>query len=208
MILILLGAPGAGKGTQAEKIKTHYNLRHLSTGDALRTAVKEGTALGKQAKDYMDAGKLIPDDVILGIIRDYLHFYKGEGILFDGFPRTVAQAEGLDELTAGAEVKAVALQVADSEVIGRLASRRTCRSCGKVYNPAFGINPTGGNCECGGEIYQRDDDRAETIANRLSVYHQQTEPIIEYYRARDLLIEVDGLGTPDDIFQRAKEALG
>ncbi len=208
MILILLGAPGAGKGTQAEKIKTHYNTNHLSTGDLLRAAVKEGSELGKLAKEYMDGGKLVPDDVILGIIRDYLKEREGENILFDGFPRTVPQAEGLDELIRYETVKTVALQVDDQAVIDRLSSRRTCRNCGRVYNPALGINPSGENCECGGEIYQRDDDKPETIANRLNVYHTQTEPIIDYYRKKGFLIEIDGQGSPDEIFERIKGALG
>lgn len=207
MILILLGAPGAGKGTQAEKIKEHYGMIHLSTGDLLRAAVKEGTDLGHLAKEYMDAGKLVPDDVILGIISDFLQEHEGDGILFDGFPRTVAQAEGLDRLLQEDTVKTVALQVDDQVVIDRLSSRRSCRACGRIYNLAFGIAPKGEKCECGGEIYQRDDDKAETIANRLRVYHSQTEPIIDFYRNRGLLVEVDGLGTPLAIFERVREAL-
>lgn len=207
MILILLGAPGAGKGTQAERIKAHFGMQHLSTGDLLRGAVKEGTDLGKLAKDYMDAGKLVPDDVILGIISDYLKVNVGKGILFDGFPRTVAQAEGLDEFILDKAVKVVSLEVEDEAVINRLSSRRSCRACGRVYNPALGIKPAGDACECGGEIYQRDDDRAETIANRLNVFHTQTEPIIEFYRNRGVLFEVDGQSTPDEIFVRVKEAL-
>lgn len=208
MILILLGAPGAGKGTQAEKIREHYHLQHLSTGDLLRTAVKEGTDLGRLAKEYMDGGKLVPDDVILGIIRDYLTANAGTGILFDGFPRTVAQAEGLDQLITNEEVKVVALQVEDQSVIDRLSSRRTCKSCGKVYNPAFGIVPQGDDCECGGEIYQRDDDRPDTIANRLNVYHNQTEPIIEYYRQKNWLFDINGQGSPNEIFVTIQDVLG
>lgn len=208
MILILLGAPGAGKGTQAEKIRDHYKLNHLSTGDLLRAAVKDGTELGKLAKSYMDGGKLVPDDVILGIIRDYLLVHKGQGILFDGFPRTLAQAEGLADLLKNEEPTTVALITPDQAVIERLSSRRTCRNCGKVYNPALGIKPLKENqCECGGEVYQRDDDRPDTIANRLSVYHSQTEPIIEFYRERGNLVEVDGMGKPDVIFHRIQTAL-
>ncbi len=209
MILILLGAPGAGKGTQAEKIKAKYNLQHLSTGDLLRAAVKEGSDLGKLAKSYMDGGKLVPDDVILGIIKDYMEQHKDEGILFDGFPRTVAQAEGLDQILTNQMPKAMALTVSDQAVIERLSSRRTCRQCGKVYNPLFGIIPAKENeCACGGEIYQRDDDKPETIANRLDVYHTQTEPIIDFYRAKDSMVEVDGLGNPDEIFKRIQDILG
>lgn len=207
MILILLGAPGAGKGTQAERIKTHFDMQHLSTGDLLRAAVKEGSELGKLAKDYMDGGKLVPDDVILGIINDYMKANEGAGILFDGFPRTVAQAEGLDGFLKDAEVKVVSLEIEDEVVINRLSSRRSCRACGRVYNPALGIKPAGDACECGGEIYQRDDDRAETIANRLDIFHTQTEPIIEFYGVRNVLYKVNGNGAPDEIFKRVKEAL-
>jgi len=208
MILILLGAPGAGKGTQAERIVRGYNLNHLSTGDLLRAAVKEGTELGKLAKDYMDKGQLVPDDVILGIIRDYIAEHTGEGILFDGFPRTAVQAKGLDEILHGAKVKTISLEVDDEDVIRRLSARRSCRACGRVYNPALGINPASHDkCECGGEIYQRDDDKPETIANRLKVYHEQTEPVIDYYGAKSSLFEVKGTGTPDEVFTRIREVL-
>ena len=209
MILILLGAPGAGKGTQAEKIVKQYGMRHLSTGDLLRAAVVEGSELGRLAKSYMDAGKLVPDDVILGIIRDFLNEHSGEGILFDGFPRTEVQAEGLDTLLAGESVKTLSLTVTDESVIERLSSRRVCRGCGKVYNPALGIMPDGDKCSaCGGPIYQRNDDRAETIAQRLEVYHDQTEPIIDFYDKRGLLVEVNGQGSPDEVFNRVRKALG
>jgi len=208
MILILLGAPGAGKGTQAEKIKTMYDLLHLSTGDLLRAAVADGTELGKLAKDYMNGGKLVPDDVIIGIIRDFMKENAGKGVLFDGFPRTVKQAGGLDEILHDDEINALSLEVDDEQVIQRLSARRVCRECGKVYNPALGINPPEEDkCECGGEIYQRDDDHAETIANRLKVYHDQTEPVIEYYRGKSLLLVVNGSGTPDEVFDRVREAL-
>lgn len=207
MILILLGAPGAGKGTQAEKIKARYNMNHLSTGDLLRAAVKDGTDLGCLAKEYMDGGKLVPDDVILGIINDYLKEHRGDGILFDGFPRTIAQAEGLDKFLEGATVKVLSLSVDDQAVIDRLSSRRTCKTCGKVYNPALGNIPVDNKCNCGGEIYQRDDDKPATIANRLNVFHDQTEPIIEFYGKRNLLVAVDGQDSPDEIFTRIQGVL-
>jgi len=208
VILILLGAPGAGKGTQAEMVIKEFDLHHLSTGDLLRTAVSNGTDLGKLAKGFMDSGKLVPDDVIIGIIRDYLKEHAGEGVLFDGFPRTVAQAVGLEELLQGDEVKVVSLVVEDEQVIKRLSARRSCRECGKIYNPALGINPAeDGKCFCGVEIYQRVDDKAETIANRLNVYHSQTEPVIEFYRGKKLLEEVNGTGSPNEVFDRVKNAL-
>ena len=205
--MILLGAPGAGKGTQAERLVRDYSLKHLSTGDLLRAAVAEGSELGDRAKSYMDAGQLVPDEVILGIIRDYLQTHAGEGVLFDGFPRTVAQAEGLDRLVKNGRLRALSILVPDEEVISRLSARRVCRSCGRVYNLAFGILPEGDGCRCGGELYQRDDDRAETIARRLEVYHAQTEPVIDYYRRRGLLVEVDGLGGPDEVYARIGDAL-
>lgn len=207
MILILLGAPGAGKGTQAERIVKEYGLNHLSTGDLLRAAVTEGSELGRLAREYMDRGQLVPDDVILGIIRYYIKEHPGEGILFDGFPRTLAQAQGLDELLQGDKVLAVSLVVDDEQVIKRLSERRSCRDCGRIYNPALGIMPDGDKCTCGGEIYQRDDDKVETIASRLKVYHDQTEPVIGYYRDSGVLFEVEGSGTPEDVFERIRKVL-
>ncbi|MFH0766446.1 MAG: adenylate kinase, partial [Calditrichota bacterium] len=207
LILILLGAPGAGKGTQAEKLVQSYHLYHLSTGDLLRVAVREGSELGRLAKGYMDRGELVPDDVILGIIRDYINSHRSEGILFDGFPRTTAQAEGLEKLLEDLPVKTIALDVPDQIVIQRLSSRRVCRSCGKLYNLATGNIPPSGACDCGGEIYQRDDDHAETIAYRLDVFHRQTEPIIDFYRKRGAFAQVDGLGSPDEIFVRLRGIL-
>ncbi len=207
MILILLGAPGAGKGTQAENLVKQFNLQHLSTGDLLRSAVADGTELGKTAREYMDAGKLLPDDIILGIIKDYMQQNRDSGLLFDGFPRTVAQAEGLSELLEGRDVQALSIKVDDNAVIKRLSARRSCRNCGKVYNPVLGIMPAGANCECGGEIYQRDDDRAETIAKRLEVYHELTEPVIDFYRAMGKLLEADGSGTPVEVFEGIREVL-
>ncbi len=207
MILVLFGPPGAGKGTQAEMLTRDYNLNHLSTGDLLRAAVAEGSELGRRARGYMNAGQLVPDDVILEIIRDYIDAHTGEGVLFDGFPRTVAQAEGLDRLVDDEQVRVLSLVVPDEQAINRSLTRRVCRNCGKVYNPASGIMPKGNSCECGGELIKRDDDRAGTIARRLEVYYAQTEPVLDYYRNKDLLLEVNGLGEPDEVFARIKEAL-
>ncbi len=208
MILILLGAPGAGKGTQAERIRAQYNLSHLSTGDLLRGAVTDATELGKLAKGYMESGKLVPDEVIIGIIKDYLTQHKDEGILLDGFPRTTTQAEGLNEIIGDADVMAVSLEVPDDVVIGRLSSRWSCRACGKVYNSALGNLPSTCDCSSSGDLYQRDDDKPKTIANRLEIFHTQTEPIKDYYKEKGVLITVDGTGTPNDIFARIKDRLG
>ncbi|MFC2150426.1 adenylate kinase [Calditrichota bacterium] len=209
MIIILLGAPGAGKGTQAEKLVGEYGLQHLSTGDLLRAAVREGTDLGKTAKGYMEAGKLLPDEIIIGVIKDYLDTHKPDGVLFDGFPRTVGQAEGLDVILAGKTYQVVSIEVYDKAVIERLSARRVCKSCGRVFNPALGIMPPGERCDCvdNGEIYQRDDDKAETISKRLEVYHEQTQPVMLYYRSKNLGLEVDGSGTPDQVFDRIRKAL-
>lgn len=209
MILILLGAPGAGKGTQAKMISRTYGLKHISTGDLLRAAVAEGTELGKLANGYMSAGKLVPDNVMLGIISDYFAANPNTGTLFDGFPRTTEQAEGLDRLIPqGMPVVAISLEVEDELVIKRLSARVTCRSCGQVYNPTLGVFPKGDRCECGGEIYQRADDKAETIANRLKVYHSQTEPIIGFYRNKGVIHQIDGSGSPEDVFVRVNGILG
>jgi len=209
MILILLGAPGAGKGTQAEKLVEEYGLQHLSTGDLLRSAVSDNTELGRLAKRYMDQGQLVPDDVILGIIRGYLKEHAGEGVLFDGFPRTVVQAEGLDGILNGVEARTISLVVDDQRVIERLSARRSCRACGRVYNPALGINPASPDrCACGGEIYQRDDDKEETIRNRLKTYHAQTEPIIDFYSKKGLVRKIDGTGSMKEVEEEIKRKIG
>ena len=210
MVIILLGPPGAGKGTQARSLIEHYGLQSISTGDLLRGAVKAGTALGKLAEGYMKQGTLIPDDVIVGVIGDYYRTLDARGILFDGFPRTVAQAERLAQLLGNVRSVAVALKVPDEIVIERLSSRRVCRECGRVYNPALGIVPRGGRCECEmqGELYQRDDDHPDTIRQRLKIYHTQTEPIVDYYRRRGSLVELDGSLSPEAVFEKLKVALG
>ena len=207
MNIVLLGAPGAGKGTQAAKLVEEFGTPHISTGDMLRAAVKAGTPLGQKAKSFMDAGDLVPDDVIIGLVTERLQDPDTEkGFILDGFPRTSAQAVALDaELSKlGRPLDAALLVDVDPEVIvKRLTSRRMCRDCNYIGTAADETCP-----KCGGEMYQRDDDKPETIANRLNVYEKNTAPLVEYYRGQGKLKIVDGTGAIDDVYARAKEVLG
>jgi len=203
--IILLGPPGAGKGTQAKRIVEKTGLLHLSTGDILRDEVARGTELGKQAKAYMDRGDLVPDELIIGMIRGRIE--NADGFILDGFPRTVAQAEALEQITPVDVV--IDIELERDEVIRRLSSRRVCRNCGKIYNLISNPPKVDGKCDaCGGELYQRDDDRPEVIENRYDVYTSSTAPLIEFYRSRGLLAEVDGKADPDAIFARIMEIIG
>lgn len=212
MKLIFLGPPGAGKGTQAENICALYGIRQLSTGDILRANRREGTPLGKKAQAYMDAGELVPDDVIIDMIKE--EFNKPElesGYILDGFPRTVPQAEALDGLlkSMGQKLDCVlVLNVPDQELINRLSNRRTCRTCGKSYHLIFNPPKKDGVCDLdGGELFQRDDDKESTIINRLKVYEAQTKPLINYYKSIGLSAEIDGTGRMDEIFTNIKSVL-
>jgi len=200
-----MGPPGAGKGTQAQKIAAHYGLKHLSTGDLLRAAVAEGSDLGLKAREYMNAGKLVPDDVITGVVLDYIRAHRYQGILLDGFPRTVNQASGLSSAINPDNVKTICIDLQDEEVIKRLSARRVCRLCNWIYSESQPGNT--GTCECGGELYQRDDDKAETIAHRLKVYHAQTIPVIDFFKNISSVVEVNGMGNPDEVFARIRVAL-
>lgn len=211
--LILLGPPGAGKGTQAGRIVQEYGIPHVSTGDILRAAVKNHTVMGLEAKRYMDAGELVPDAVVIGIVKDRLQEPDtAAGFLMDGFPRTIPQAEALDAtlLTIGRGVtKALAILVDEEDLIKRLTGRRVCRDCQAPFHLVF--NPSGaeGVCDsCGGELYQRDDDNEATVRNRLAVYNQQTEPLIAYYDAQGVLARIDGEKAPDVVYQDIREAIG
>jgi len=204
MRFILLGPPGAGKGTQAAVIKDKYSIAHVSTGDILRENVKKGTSLGKEAKSFMDSGKLVPDELIIAMVRDRLKNTDCvKGFLLDGFPRTVSQAEALDHLLSNLEVNldaVILLDVPDDVVIERLSGRRICRRCGTIYHVNFNPSADGSVCDrCGGEIYQRDDDREEVIRNRLNVYYEQTSPLIEYYEKKSLLKKVDASESSDTV---------
>jgi len=210
--LVLVGPPGAGKGTQAQFIASHFAVPKISTGDIFRANVSEGTDLGLEAKKYMDAGDLVPDEVTIGMVTDRLtHEDATEGFLLDGFPRTVHQAEVLDELLAA---KAAAVDVVlelvvdDDEVVRRLSGRRTCRRCGHVWHLDFDPPGTEDICDrCGGELFQRDDDSEDTIRHRLEVYADQTSPLIGYYGDKGLLRGVDATGPVEDVTERAINAL-
>lgn len=213
MNLILLGPPGAGKGTQAKMLMDKYNIPQISTGDILRGAVKDGTEMGKLAKEYMDAGKLVPDDVIIGIVKDRLAEDDAQaGYMLDGFPRTVPQAEALDGMLTDMDSRidhVVSIDVPDEELIGRLTGRRTCKECGSGFHVHFDPPTKDGVCDkCDGELYQRDDDNVETVSNRLKVYAESTQPLIDYYEARGLLRGIEGVGSIKDIFDRIVVVLG
>lgn len=212
--VILLGAPGAGKGTQAERICARYGLPHISTGDMLRVAVAQGTEMGLAAKKSMDAGALVPDEVVIGVVRDRLGEPDAiEGFLLDGFPRTMEQAASLDAMlaeTGRGVTHVLLLDVPEGELVERLAGRRLCRSCGKGYHIHFDPPRSGGTCDaCDDDLYQRDDDNETTIRNRLQVYRQQTEPLIGYYNGRGVLETIVGSGTsPDGVFGAIEKSLG
>ena len=205
MRCVLVGPPGAGKGTQAQFLAAHYSIPHISTGDIFRANLKAGTELGNQAKGFMDRGELVPDSVTNEMVKDRLtHADVANGFLLDGFPRNVAQAEVLRAILADKKTPLQAVlefSLADEEIIARLSSRRTCRDCGA---PSVGVDkcPT-----CGGEVYQREDDKAEVIARRLEVYAEQTAPIISFYRNEGLLISVTAVGNVEDITAHAISAL-
>ncbi|MBQ3402488.1 MAG: adenylate kinase [Synergistaceae bacterium] len=197
MRLVLLGAPGAGKGTQAVFLKERHNLAHISTGDIFRENLKNSTPLGLEAKKYMDAGQLVPDEIVMKMVGEKLaEFSPDDGFMLDGFPRTVAQAEFLEGKTKLDGV--VLFKVNDEAIVKRLTSRAVCKDCGNVTN----IHEHDKCPSCGGELYRRDDDNEETIRKRLKVFHEQTEELIEFYRARNLLLEVEAEGTPEEIFSR------
>jgi adenylate kinase len=210
--VILLGPPGAGKGTQAGNIAETYAIPHISTGDILRANVREGTELGLEAKRFMDAGDLVPDEVIIGMVGDRLaEPDAAQGFLFDGFPRTVPQAEALEKLLQdrGQPLDVVLrLAVDEDEVVSRLTGRRTCTACGAVFHVDHHPPATEGVCDsCGGELVQRDDDREDVVRNRLEVYRRSTEPLEEFYWNRGLLRDVEAVGTVDEVAERAAAVL-
>jgi adenylate kinase len=209
MNLILLGGPGAGKGTQAKKLIEKFQIPQISTGDILRAAVKDGTEMGRKAKEFMDAGKLVPDEVVIGIIKDRLAQPDcKKGFILDGFPRTVPQAEALDKVLGGLGMKidhTVSIEVDEEALVERLTGRRTCKSaaCGQMFHIKFTPPKKDMVCDkCGTELYQRDDDNETTVRSRLSTYNQATAPLIDYYGKKGLLRPIKGVGSIDDIFNK------
>jgi adenylate kinase len=210
--LILLGPPGSGKGTQGERLQADFRLPYYATGDILRAAVRDGTDLGRQAKEYMDRGDLVPDDVIIGMIAERVESPEAaDGFILDGFPRTTAQAEALDEemerlgkrLTA-----AILIDVSDDEVIRRLSGRRTCEKGGHIFHVEFDPPKEEGVCDlCGGRLAVRDDDKPEVIRNRLDQYHTKTEPLISYYEGKGILRTVEGRQEPEEVSDRIRALL-
>jgi adenylate kinase len=208
--LIVLGRQGAGKGTQCVRLSRHYVVPHISTGDMLRAAVSEGTEFGRKAKEYMDAGELLPDDVIIGIVDERLERddTRNRGFILDGFPRTVAQAESLIEITQPQGVDlAVNLDVPTEIVLARLAARRVCQGCGANYSTE--VPPSSGwTCDvCGDDVVQRADDTEAAIRRRLALYEEQTEPLVAWFEGRDMLVTVDGTGEADQITARLIRAI-
>ncbi|AWB10910.1 Adenylate kinase [Thermodesulfobium acidiphilum] len=207
MRLVFLGAPGAGKGTQAKMLVEQLKIPQISTGDMLRKAVADGTPLGKEAKSYMDKGELVPDSVVIGLIKERLQEADTEnGFILDGFPRNVSQAKELDSLLGdlGKPLDvALVLDVPFEDLMKRLTGRRTCKSCGQMYNIYFSPPKVEGKCDvCGGELYQRADDNEETIKKRLEVYQKSTEPLIEYYKNKGILRVVQGTGDINAIYRK------
>lgn len=212
MRLILVGPPGAGKGTQAVNLAAHFSIPHISTGDIFRSNLKEGTPLGMEAKSYMDRGELVPDEVTNKMVKDRLNKSDVDGgFLLDGFPRNVFQAEVLRAILGEKRTPldaALELSVDNEEIIKRLAGRRTCKECQKAFHVAYEPSKQEGICDsCSGTLYQRDDDREDVIARRLEVYNEQTAPIIDFYRREGLLVTIPAMGPVDEITQRAIKAL-
>ena len=213
MKVIMLGAPGAGKGTQAKRVAAEYGIPHISTGDIFRANIKGDTELGKKAKSYMDAGKLVPDELVCDLVADRIAQDDCvNGYVLDGFPRTIPQAEALDAAVAKMGQKmdyALDIDVPDEAIISRMSGRRACVGCGATYHVVFNPPKVEGVCDtCGQNLILRDDDKPETVKTRLDVYHAQTQPLIDYYKAKGILVSVDGTQDMDKVFADIKELLG
>ena len=213
MKIIMLGAPGAGKGTQAKKIAAKYGIPHISTGDIFRANIKNGTELGKKAKTYMDQGLLVPDELVVDLVVDRVNQDDCKnGYVLDGFPRTIPQAEALTEALEkmGQKVDfAIDVNVPDENIVKRMGGRRACVTCGATYHMVYAPTKKEGICDtCGGELILRDDDKPETVKNRLNVYHEQTKPLIEYYNKENITHTIDGTQTMDEVFNDIRKILG
>ena len=213
MKIIMLGAPGAGKGTQAKKIAAEYKIPHISTGDIFRANIKNGTELGAKAKEYMDKGLLVPDELVVDLVIDRFKADDcAKGYILDGFPRTIPQAEALDKALSaiGDSVDyAINVEVPDENIIERMSGRRACVGCGATYHIKYNPTKVEGICDaCGEKLILRDDDKPETVKNRLSVYHEQTQPLIDYYAKKNVLAEVDGTKDMEDVFNDIVTILG
>lgn len=213
MKIIMLGAPGAGKGTQAKRIAAKYQIPHISTGDIFRANIKGGTELGMKAKTFMDKGMLVPDEITIGMLMDRIKEADcANGYVLDGFPRTIPQAESLTKALAAmgeAVDYAINVDVPDENIINRMSGRRACLGCGATYHVAFNPPEQEGICDtCGQNLVLRDDDKPETVKKRLDVYHDQTQPLIDYYKAAGVLAEVDGTQNMEDVFQGIVNILG
>lgn len=212
MKIIMLGAPGAGKGSQASRIAKEYQLPHISTGDIFRANLKEETELGKRAKSFMDKGELVPDDITIAMLLDRIHKEDCKnGYILDGFPRTIPQAEALKEALAKKDEKidlALDVEASDELIIKRMAGRRTCPACGAIYHIVTLPPKTEGICDrCGTDLIQRKDDNEETVKNRLKIYHEVTEPLISYYKKEGILEEIDGAEELDKVFEKVKRII-
>ncbi|MFZ5625723.1 MAG: adenylate kinase [Bacillota bacterium] len=213
MRLLIMGPPGAGKGTQAEVLVKKLEIPHISTGDMFRAAIKEGTEMGKKAREYMDAGQLVPDEVVVGMVKERLSKEDcAHGFLLDGFPRTIAQAEALEKTLQELDMQidaVINIAVPREKLMERLTGRRICRACGASYHVVFNPPARPGICDkCGGELYQRDDDNEATVANRLDVYEAQTQPLIDFYQVRGLLRQIDGDQPIDKVLSDILTAIG
>ncbi len=213
MKIIMLGAPGAGKGTQAKKIAEKYSIPHISTGDIFRANIKNGTELGKKAKEYMDQGLLVPDELVVDLVVDRVgQPDAANGYVLDGFPRTIPQAEALDKALEALGEKvdyAINVEVPDENIINRMSGRRACVACGATYHLVHIPPKTEGICDkCGKELILRDDDKPETVKKRLDVYHDQTQPLIDYYTNKGILKEVDGTVDMEIVFKNITDILG
>ena len=213
MKIIMLGAPGAGKGTQAKKIAAKYDIPHISTGDIFRANIKNGTELGNKAKTYMDQGLLVPDELVVDLVVDRVQQDDCKnGYVLDGFPRTIPQAEALDKALAefGDKIDyAIDVNVPDENIVKRMGGRRACVGCGATYHVVFNPTKVEGKCDvCGESLILRDDDKPETVKKRLDVYHTQTQPLIDFYSARKVLVEVDGTQSMDKVFEDIMKILG